>query len=246
MNASVASKLSRSGASGSTLVQSAIDAVTGYIRDNKLRVGDFLPGEAYFADTLGVSRAVMREAFGALSALRLIDVANGRKPKVGALDGAVMAASLDHAMTTAQISVSDVWDVRRTIEQRTVFLAAQSRTARQAEEIVQLAEAMAASQDDFAEMTKNDIAFHYAIARASGNPLFVQIVSSFAPLMEVAIPTAWKTRKAKKAKQMMIDRHHAVAQAIMEQDCNGAAIAMDAHFDASVGMQLDVVGQSHE
>ena len=78
-----------------SLVQTAIDAVNGYIRDKELRVGDTLPGEGYFAERLGVSRAVMREAFQALAALKLIDVANGRKPRVGALDGSVIATSLD-------------------------------------------------------------------------------------------------------------------------------------------------------
>jgi DNA-binding FadR family transcriptional regulator len=47
-----------------------MNAVTGYIRDQRLRVGDTLPGEAHFAELLGVSRAVMREAFGALAAPR--------------------------------------------------------------------------------------------------------------------------------------------------------------------------------
>ena len=62
------------------------------------------------------------------SALRLLDVGNGRKPRVSAIDGAVIASSLDHAVSTAQISVADVWDVRRTIEIRTAALAAQNRT----------------------------------------------------------------------------------------------------------------------
>ena len=85
-----------------SLVQTAIEDVTGYMRDSNLRVGDTLPGEGYFAERLGVSRAVMREAFQALAALKLIDVANGRKPRVGAMDGSVIAASLDHAVSTAQ------------------------------------------------------------------------------------------------------------------------------------------------
>ena len=65
---------------GGSLVQRSVQAVTDYIRDQGLRVGDSLPGEAFFATSLGVSRAVMREAFGAMAALRLIDVGNGRKP----------------------------------------------------------------------------------------------------------------------------------------------------------------------
>ena len=84
--------------SGGSLVSRTMEAVKLYIREAGMRVGDTLPGEGYFAEKLGVSRAVMREAFGGLAALRLIDVANGRRAKVGALDGSVMATSLDHAM----------------------------------------------------------------------------------------------------------------------------------------------------
>ena len=127
---------------GRSLVAQAVDAVKAHIRNKGLRVGDALPGEGFFAEQLGVSRAVMREAFGGLAALKLIDVANGRRAKVGALDGSVIAASLDHALSTDQIKVADIWDVRRTIEMRTAALAARNATSVQAGRIIALAEAM--------------------------------------------------------------------------------------------------------
>jgi GntR family transcriptional regulator, transcriptional repressor for pyruvate dehydrogenase complex len=215
-----------------------MSAVTGYIRDNKLRVGDTLPGETHFAIALGVSRAVMREAFGALAALKLIDVGNGRKPRVGAIDGSVIATSLDHAVSTAQISVPEIWDVRRTIEVRTAALAAELRTDAQAKEIAALGEAMALDCEDLAKTTRHDIAFHEAIARASHNALFLQIVASFGPLMQVAVPTAWRTRTTKKQRAIIIQRHRAVARAVVERDVAGAIEAMHGHFDDSIGELL--------
>lgn len=222
-------------AGGGSLVQQAMDAVTGHIRAEHLRVGDTLPGEAHFAGLLGVSRAVMREAFGALAALRLIDVGNGRKPRVGAMDGSVIAASLDHAVSTEQVSVPEIWDVRRTIEIRTAELAALERTDAEAGEIVALAEAMAEAGDDLALRTRHDIAFHEAIARATHNALFVQIVNSFGPLMKVAVPAAWQTRIAAQQQRTMIERHRAVAHAILRRDPVAATMAMGDHFDASIG-----------
>lgn len=227
----------RSDANGS-LVQAAMQAVTQHIRDKRLRVGDTLPGEAHFAEALDVSRAVMREAFGALAALKLIDVGNGRKPRVGALDGSVIATSLDHAVSTAQITVPEIWDVRRTIEMRTAALAATQRTDKEAAIIMSFAEAMVADRDNLAKRSQHDIAFHKAIAQASHNVLFVQIVASFAPLMEVAVPAAWHTRKAKKEQQLMIERHIAIASAIKNRDADAAAEAMSAHFDSAIGDML--------
>ena len=159
-------------------VDFAIRAVSEHIRENGLRVGDSLPGEGHFASSLGVSRAVMREAFGAMAALRLIDVANGRKARVGAMDGSIIATSLDHAVSTAQITIAEIWDVRRTIEVKTAALAAANRTDTEADTIVALADALARSRDDLATTTRTDIAFHEAIAKASHNALFVQIVSA--------------------------------------------------------------------
>lgn len=223
---------------GGSLVQQAVQAVRDHIRDNDLKVGDTLPGEGHFAELLGVSRAVMREAFGALAALKLIDVANGRRARVGAIDGSVMAASLDHAVVTSQVSMSEVWDVRRTLEIRTAMLAAEHRSDEEAAHIVALAEAMAEAGDDMEKVAAADVAFHQAIAQASHNALFLQIVRSFAPMMHLAVPAAWRTRTTDDQKAMVLTRHRALAQAIAERDPEAAMNAMNGHFDRSIDSLL--------
>jgi DNA-binding FadR family transcriptional regulator len=222
----------------SSLVGQAISRVRAYIRDNKLKVGDNLPGEGKFAADLGVSRPVMREAFGALAALRQIDVGNGRRARVAAIDGAVIASSIDHGVATAQISLPDVWEVRRTLELRTVELAAKNRCEADAEAIVRSAEAMAAAQGDLARLAKADIELHQGIARARGNPLFVQNVRSFEQLMESAVPQAWQTRQTQDQRNEMIALHAEIAWSIARGNVTAALIAMDRHFDASIGEMI--------
>lgn len=219
---------------GGSLVQNAVQAVRAHIRDNDLKAGDTLPGESHFAGTLGVSRAVMREAFGALAALRQIDVANGRRARVAAIDGSVMAASLDHAVSTSQISFAEVWDVRRTVELRIAELAAIRRTPAQAYNIVNLAEAMAEAADDLPRLTAIDIKLHQAIAEASGNALFSQMVRSYAALMQVAVPQAWDTRTSDEDRSATLERHRIMAQTIADGDPVAAVAAMEAHFEASI------------
>jgi GntR family transcriptional regulator, transcriptional repressor for pyruvate dehydrogenase complex len=221
-----------------SLVQRAVDAVNAHILEQRLKVGDTLPGEGHFAEALGVSRAVMREAFGALAALRLIDVGNGRRPRVGAIDGSVMGVSMSHAVTTQQVTVSDVWDVRRTLELRTAALAALNRSDDEAMFIVSRVDAMEQASGDLSLMVRHDIAFHQAIARASGNALFHQIIRSFAPMMEIAVPAAWRTRTGPGDLETVIARHRAIAEAISDRDECAASAAMDAHFDGSIGIIL--------
>lgn len=225
-----------SAAIGATsLVDLAMRRVREYIRVNDLKVGDTLPGEGQFAGDLGVSRAVMREAFGALAALRLIDVANGRRARVGAIDGSVMATSMTHAVATAQVSLVEVWDVRRTVELRTAELAAQYRDEAQARAIVEAAEGMRAAGDDLDRLAASDIRFHQGIARASGNELFYQIIRSFEPLMRVAVPSAWQTRITPTMRAEMLDLHEAIGAAIRNGDVTRATQGMLRHFDTSIG-----------
>jgi GntR family transcriptional regulator, transcriptional repressor for pyruvate dehydrogenase complex len=219
---------------GESLVSRAIQSVRDHIRTNDLKVGDPLPGEAHFADVVGVSRAVIREAFGALAALKLIDVANGRRARVGAMDGSVMGASLEHAVTTEQVTLRDVWDVRRTVELRTAELAATERTDAEAAEIVAHAEAMVAADGDMEEIARHDLALHAAIASATHNALFIQVVQSFAPLLKATVPAAWKTRDTVASRSAMLRHHLALAQAIEQRDAAQARSLMSQHFDASI------------
>jgi GntR family transcriptional repressor for pyruvate dehydrogenase complex len=221
-------------AEGGSLVHQAVQAIRNHIREHDLKVGDNLPGEGHFAGELGVSRAVMREAFGALAALRVLDVANGRRARVGAIDGSVMATSLDHAVATSQISFLEVWDVRRTIELRIARLAAERRTDAEAARIIELADAMPAASENLADLARIDIAFHQAIADASHNALFRQMVRSYAPLMEVAVPQAWDTRATRAEQVATLERHRALAQAIADRDPEAAIAEMESHFDTSI------------
>lgn len=224
-------------ASRGSLVERAVEMVRDYIDTHDLKVGDTLPGEGSFATQLGVSRPVMREAFGALAALRLVDVGNGRRPRVGAIDGSVMAASMGHAVNTAQVSLADVWEVRRTLELRTAELAAMNRSEEQARAILSAAHGLSVEHDEAAR-TKADTLFHQTIAAASGNPLFYQIVRSFEQLMAAAIPKAWSGRTTAAEREETLALHREVAEAIAARSPGRARAAMESHFASSIGEML--------
>ena len=211
-----------------------VDAVTEHIRDNGLRMGDALPSEAAFAAQAGVSRTVVREAFGALSALRLIDVGNGRRARVAAVNGSVVGIPLGHAVSTAQATVQQVWDARRALERRTAALAAMQRGAAEACDIAKHAKAMRGAGEDLATQAEHDIAFHAAIARATRNPIFVLLVDSFADLMRQTCPIGWRSRRTEAERRAVFDQHDRIADAIAAGDPAAAEAAMDAHFELSL------------
>jgi DNA-binding FadR family transcriptional regulator len=161
------------------------------------------------------------------------------------MKGRVAAANLNAPDWAAQVSVPEIWDVRRTIELRTAELAAVTRTDEEAAAIMAHADALARDIDDLETTTAHDIAFHRAVASASHNLLFVQILESLEPLLEVAVPTAWKTRATEMQRRLMVERHQSVAAAIMRQDAIGATMAMSAHFDAAIGDMLRAARRMH-
>src|SRR6478735_433457 len=186
---------------GEGLLGGVMNAVKAHIRDNGLQVGDELPSEGAFAEQTGVSRTIVREAYRSLAALTLIDIGNGRRARVAAPTADVLALITDHAVHTNQATIQQIFDVRRTIERRTVALAALRRSDREAADIFALAEAMQRDFDDPQKVMEHDIAFHEAIAAASKNPMFSLIVGSFHVVTRHTWPIGWASRASNETRQ---------------------------------------------
>ena len=141
---------------------------------------------------------------------------------------------LDHAVHTDQVSIQQIYDVRRTIEIRTVVLAALRRTEAEADEINSLAAAMREAFCRPIDVMEHDLAFHGAIARASRNPLFALIVGSFHVITRQTWRIGWESRRTDVERQASIECHEGIAVAIAARDPNGAEVLMAEHFDQSV------------
>jgi GntR family transcriptional regulator, transcriptional repressor for pyruvate dehydrogenase complex len=221
------------------LVSTAIQAITQHIRSQGLGPGDLLPSEAAMTRQLNVSRTIVREAFRSLSAMRLIDMSAGRRATVAKLDTGAMSMVIEHGITTQQISVQQVYDVRRTIEMRTVALAALRRTEAEADEIARLARLMRESLKAPDLVMEHDVAFHEAIAAASHNPVFSLIVTAFSGVTRRTWVIGWRTRSSDDAQLKMIKGHEDIAEAIVKGDPRLAAEHMAEHFDKSVKALVD-------
>ena len=220
------------------LVGRVTAALQAHIKSNRLAPGDVLPSENAFAAELNVSRTVVREAFRSLSALRLIDIGNGRRARVSAMDPSVIAFVLDHVVQTNQITVQQILVVRRTVEMRTVELAALRRSEREASEIKRLAAAMRADFADADRVMEHDIAFHEAIAQASRNPMFSLIVSSFHVVTRETWQIGWAARATDAVRLESISCHEAIARAIAARDPRTGGARMAEHFDNTVKVLL--------
>ncbi len=216
------------------LVGRTVQAVHDLMRAEGLRAGQALPSELSLAARFGVSRVVVREAFRSLAAVGLIEVGTGRRARVAAPDSSVLALTLEHSVRIDQTSVQQILDVRRTIELRTVVLAALRRTEADASSIAALADAMDEDFDRSDRVMAHDIAFHEAVAAASKNPLFALVVGAFEVVTRQTWPVGWAARATDEERRAVVACHVEIAAAISAKAPKRAETAMAEHFDSSV------------
>jgi len=221
-----------------SMVWKVVRGIRERIRSEGLKIDDPLPSEAAIGAEMGVSRAVVREAYRSMSALSLINASNGRRARVSEVDPGVLALLIEHAVTTDQVSVQQILDVRRTIEMRTVSLATLRRSEREAREISAHAAAMRTDFKDSEKVMLHDIAFHEAIARASRNPLFMLIVGSFHVVTRQTWKIGWLARESDAVRLENVSLHEALAAAVASGDRPRAEALMAEHFDNTVKVLL--------
>jgi GntR family transcriptional regulator, transcriptional repressor for pyruvate dehydrogenase complex len=224
--------LQQVGSSG--LVGDAIGAISRHIREKDLMPGDRLPSEALLSKELNVSRTVVREAFRSLAAMRIIELATGKRATVAQIDHGAMSLMIEHGVHTDQINIQQIYDVRRTIETRIVSLAAIRRSDAEAAEILVLAARMQESAEDPVALMEHDLAFHTALARASRNPVYSLLIGAFQGITRQTWPIGWKSRPTQASRDLMLATHLDIARAVAASDPQGAVAAMAQHFDESV------------
>ncbi|MFC4590913.1 FadR/GntR family transcriptional regulator [Sphaerisporangium corydalis] len=200
------------------------------IADDGLRVGDRLPGERQLAEQLQVSRASVREALRVLETLGVVSSQAGRGPDAGA----VLTSRPDSALTgllrlslgLSSLTMREVIDTRLMIERWSAEQAARRAAPEPSGAMGEAMRAMeaAGSAEEFVE---HDIAFHMAIAEASGNRLIEAVMRALRDAMRrYAIEAVERLGDT----GVLREDHRRIHAAITSGDAAGAADAVTAHL----------------
>lgn len=216
------------------------EALRRRVVDGGLTTGARLPTESALTAEYGVSRTVVREAIAALAADGLVEPRQGSGVFVTAQPVRPFGAMGSEIGRKISIAVS-VLEVRMGIEIESAGLAAARRNGAQE----------AAIQEAFLEFDrllnineatgKTDFAFHRAIAAATNNPFYVEVLDA---LGERTIPcdvtSPWGTDSVlSRTYQQGLQREHlAILKAISAGDAETARAAMRAHLSNSQGRYL--------
>lgn len=153
-----------------------------YLKKKSFKPGDPLPKETDLAESLGVSRNVVREA---LSRLRMLGMVETRKKRGMILSRPDILGSFERVLDPLIIDEStlrDLFELRLTLEVGLADLLYLRKTAEDVAELEKIAihQKITGSRQTF--RIKNEIAFHGKIYRMTGNETLQRFQSMLLPV----------------------------------------------------------------
>lgn len=217
------------------LSERVVAAIRQQILSGAFPAGQKLPTESQLTDRFGVSRTVIREAMASLAADGFVEPRQGAG--VFVLDRPTAAFGQITAELGSKISHAlNVIEVRMGIEIESAGLAAQRRNNAQ----------LAAIQEAFFEFDRrlnlgeatgrNDFEFHKAIAAATSNPFYVEVLDALGMrAIPCDITSPWGTDSilTREYQQGLQEEHLAILRAISDGDPDRSRQAMRDHLTAS-------------
>ena len=213
-----------------SLSQSLVADLLQWIQQGVVRPGTKLPSETELMNQYGVSRTVVREAITQLKANGIVRTFQGK----GSFVLSVPSKGKSQFELSAPNGIEEalaLLELRSSIEVAAAGLAATRRTEAQLKALNLALEHIASSELSPASAVEADYEFHIAIAWASNNHYFSQILDSLGPAM-LAIP---KSRLSHNPTgfDRVYQEHANIFQAIEDADAIAVRAAMIIHLNNS-------------
>ncbi|AFL49829.1 GntR family transcriptional repressor for pyruvate dehydrogenase complex [Sinorhizobium fredii] len=215
------------------LAQQVIDELRRQIEAGRLKEGDQLPTEPQLEANFGVSRTVVREAIADLRAAGYVRPIQGKGVFVSD-----PKANQRFTLTPVEIrsipETLELLEFRLATESEAAAIAAYRRTAEQEAAIAAANRKMAQLIDEGKPTVEADFEFHMAIAAATNNRFYLDVMRQFGPR---AIPRSQVTtlpEAADKAYLLSVHAEHGeILSAIEDQNPERARQAMRNHIIGS-------------
>jgi GntR family transcriptional repressor for pyruvate dehydrogenase complex len=201
----------------STTADKVFDTLHRWIVSGRFAPGDVLPSQEELAKQLKVSRNTLREAVFRLSALGLVQSKQGVGTVVLTASPSNYIRSLPDHLALDEISLTEFIEARLFTERTIVRMAVARASLDDLEGLAHILtrQKEAVDMDDAAEFNVHDVAFHMALARASGNSVMLIFWQTIWGLM-----TKFVTRSnlVPGKIQRSYKSHYSIYQAIQNRD----------------------------
>lgn len=215
--------------------------VVQLIRERGLRPGDTLPSEAQLAETLGVSKPIVREALHHLVALGVVDSQQGKNSTVQLPSSKPLEHFLRFLVEDSTEGLKEALELRRVFETSMAELAAVRALPEEVDALEAALVKLEKSVGDGSAWVEADLHIHMLIAKSAKNGLTQYLLEACIGLLRESIKQIYRDHVATTAS---LTRHRRVVEAIRRGDPAGAREAMEAHFDATDRAREAIAGKT--
>ena len=207
-----------------------ISSLKDLINFKNLEPGDKLPSERMLSEKFNVSRGNLRDALQTLEYYGLVKSIPQSGTFVADIGITPLNGMIDDILSLPAPSFKELVEARIFLELKGVKLAAIRRTT---DDLVRMENALRAYSDKVnagEDAVQEDLLFHLAIARASGNPTLNTFMLKITPEI---INNFEKHHVCDKDNAFIgIQEHNTIIDAIRDNDPDAAKDAMKKHFKA--------------
>lgn len=224
-----------------TLSKQISDSFVRRIVRGEIAPGEAMPSEGELATQFDVSRPVIREAVKELAVIGLVESRQGRSTRVAPetewnhFDPRVLYARSE--IGAVDEVLLELLELRRLVEAGAAGLAANRRTDSDIAAMEAAIRQMELSVDDPERFTDEDIRFHDALLRATGNRLLVRLIDLIGPLLRVGRRMSLDRRPDGPAESLR--GHKQILRAVKSGDVDKSRAAMREHLSWTADLKLD-------
>lgn len=209
------------------------------ISSGRLKPGDRLPTEHQIAESLGISRNVVREAIAQLRADGLVRARQGAGAFVMEPEER-LAIRLDPTELENIEGMEGLFELRALLEGEAARLAAMRRTEEDLAEISAALEDMRGDEKWSEGSIEADLVFHRAIAKATGNSYIHTFVCFICDQIRRSIHMARYANQIEQLVEVNVGEHVVILDALKAGDPEAARAAM-VHHITEAGRRIGVI-----
>jgi len=168
-----------------SLVEQVERRILDFLKENKFNSGDSLPGEIELAESLGVSRNIVRES---LSRLRMLGVVESKKRKGMFISEPDILSGIERIMDPdllGESAMQNIFELRLVLEvgmSELLFIRKKVEDIKNLQEIVDREANDPMCKDDLQTRLKYEIEFHSYLYKMSGNETLSRFQSMLLPV----------------------------------------------------------------
>ena len=195
--------------------------------------GEKIPSETALSEELGVSRITIRNAFQRLISLGLIEARQGGGTFVKDFSESDVLGTLQPLLAIAKPDIGYFLEFRAVMEPEMAALAAEKASAGQITEMAGYAERYeTCDENDLDALLSADSCFHFAIAKATANPIIIKIYE----MLEDIYSRNLKEVNDRFGRSIGVKYHSKILDAIRDRDPVSARRNMRMHLKETLSL----------